>query len=130
MRTNASQNIRADLRDISQRDRCELMVRVDGDGQLPFSLRLLRVQEQILGVESCSDDARRVTGVASGRVGLGLHSERLEVDELAQAGLFVAFGVVCTRRREEYEIGDALSFLGGFEEGLRDFGFVLEMGAT
>ena len=101
------------------------------NGQPPLALRLLRVQQQVLRVEPRADDAHAravagVGGLGTGfALGRGLHGERLEVDELAEARLRVARGVVAACGGEEDEVLDGVGFLRGFDEGAGDLRFVL-----
>ena len=97
----------------------------DRDRQPPLALRLLRVQQQILRVEPRADDALVVAGVARLWLAFGLEREGLELDELAEAGLGIARGVVAARGGEEDEVLDGVVFLRGFDERAGDLSFVL-----
>lgn len=101
------------------------MVFPDGQRELPLALRLLRVQQQVFRVEPCADHTGRMTGVLGRGVAFGLHGARIKVDELAQAPLGVALGVVGACTGEEDEGLDGFGFFRGFEERARDLRLVL-----
>jgi len=99
-----SEDKRRGLCNISEQDRCEFALGSDGDRKLASLLGLLLVEQEILRVETCSQD-RKVMGTVRGFAGHAFHT-RLQVNKRAEMRLVFFRGNVDAGAREKHDVFD------------------------
>ena len=81
------------------------------------------IQQQVLDIETRSNDDRRVSRCCR-RITLSRHDQTLQLDELTEAGLLVRICEIATSGADEADVRNVCAF-GGFNEFLCDLHLLL-----